>query len=283
MYRSPLPIGDRNVSVSLVIRRLGLAPAVFAATTLLAIAGLSSCDKYKPNETAAAVNGHELSLNQLTALAAGNDDPTVLRATLTAWIQVVAASQDPGEFLTEDALSAQRSIIIPPLIESTQGETRAQYEKGLGGSPLLCMAVIPLAAGVASAEVLAALDSGTPFADLATEFSQDPTLADSGGIIKVNGEECLPTDQWNADLIGLLTDAEAKVGKPDVIILNNAEVVVLLRPFDELSDNSKILLAQGPVSEALLKLYQAADVKVNESIGTWDSGQGLVVAPPSDA
>lgn len=264
-------------------RRLGLAPAAFAAATLLAVAGLSSCDKYEPNEAAATVNGHELSLNQLSELVAGNDDPAVLRAALTAWIQVVAVSEDPGELLTEDALAAQRSVIIPPLIESTQAETKARYEQGLDGSPLLCMAVIPLAADVASTGVLNALNSGIPFAQLAAEFSEDPSLVETGGVITVNGDECLPTDQWSAELIGLLTDAEAKVGKPEVIILNDAEVVVLLRPFNELSDNSKIILAQGPVSEALLKLYKAANVKVNESVGIWDSEQGIVVAPPSDA
>lgn len=264
-----------------MIRRLGLAPAVFATTTLLAVAGLSSCDRYEPNEAAATVNGYELSLDQLSELVEGNDDPAVLRGALTAWIQVVAVSEDPGELLTEDDLAAQRSIIIPPLIESTQAETKAQYEQGLNGSPLLCLAVIPLAADVVSATVLDALDSGVSFAQLATEFSEDASLVETGGVIAVNGQECLPTDQWNAELISLLTEAEAKVGKPDVIILNDSEVVVLLRPFDELSDDSKILLAQGPVSKALLKLYNAADVTVNERVGTWDSEQGIVVAPSS--
>ena len=34
---------------------------------------------------------------------------------------------------------------------------------------------------------------------------------------------------------------------------------------------------QGPVSDALLALYQAAEVTVHESIGAWDPEQGLVV------
>ena len=265
-----------------MIRRLGLAPAVFAATSLFAAAGLSSCDKYKPNEAAATVDGHELSLNQLSELADGNDDPAVVRAALTAWIQVTAVSEDPGEYLTEDALAAQRSIIIPPLIESVQAETRTLYEKGLDGSPLLCMAVIPLAAEVTSATIFDALDAGSSFAQLAADFSQDPSLVESGGVIVVDGQECLPIDQWNVELIGLLTDAHIKVGEPGAIVLNDGEVVVLLRPFDDLTDDSRILLAQGPVSQALLALYMAAEVTVNASIGSWDSEQGIVVAPSSD-
>ena len=265
-----------------MIRRLGFVPGVFATATLAAVVGLSSCDKYEPNETAATVNGHELSLEQLEELAEGNDDPAVRRAALTAWIQVVAVSEDPGELLSEEALAAQRDLIIPPLIEATMEETQQQYEQGLDGSPLLCMAVIPLAAETDSTVVLDELDAGTSFAELATQFSEDPSLAESGGVIEVDGAECLPTDQWNVDLLGLLAEANVKVGTPDVIILNDAEVVVLLRPFDELTDNSKTQLAQGPVSAALLDMYQAADVTVLDSIGVWDSEQGLVVASSSD-
>lgn len=262
-------------------RRLGYVPGVFLAATLFAVAGLSGCDKFEPNETAATVNGYKLSLDQLDELA-GSKDPAVRRAALTAWIQVVAASEKPGEYLTEDALAAQRDVIIPPLIESTTDEAKQQYEQGLQGSSLLCMAVIPLAADVESATVLAALDSGTSFANLAAQYSEDPSLAASGGVITVNGAECLPTDQWNAELITQLTDAGIVVGEPGVIKLNDAEVVVLLRPYDELTNDSKTLLAQGAVSEALLALYKAADVTVHESLGVWDGEQGLVVAPSSE-
>lgn len=269
-------------SVSPVIRRPGFVPSVFATAALVAVVGLSACDKFEPNEAAATVNGHEISLDELDELVEGNEDPAVLRAALTAWIQVVAVSEDPGELLTEEALADQRDLILPPLIESTQAEAQLRYEEGLEGSSLLCMAVIPLAADVQSADVLDALDAGIPFSELAVEFSEDPSLIETGGVISVDGQECLPTDQWNADLIGLLTETEAKVGEPDVIILNDSEVVVLLRPYDELTEASRILLAQGPVSEALLALYNAADVTVHESIGTWDSEQGTVVASPSD-
>jgi hypothetical protein len=263
-----------------VTKRLGYAPGLFLAATLVAVAGLSACDKFEPNETAATVNGYKISLDQLDELA-GSADPAVRRAALTAWIQVVAASDNPGEFLTEEALAAQRDVIIPPLIEAVQAAAKQQYKQGLQGSSLLCMAVIPLAADVESATVLAALNAGTAFADLAAQYSEDPSLVESGGVISVDGQECLPTDQWNTELISQLTDAAVVVGEPGVISLNDAEVVVLLRPYDELSDDSKTQLAQGPVSEALLELYKAADVTVLESIGTWDREQGIVVAPPS--
>jgi hypothetical protein len=238
---------------------------------------LASCDRFQPNEAAATVNGHEISLAQLEELAEGNDDPAVLRASLTAWIQVVAASDDPGELLTEADLAAQRAIVIPPLIESTRDQAREQYEQGLDGSPLLCLAVIPLAADTESGTVLRAYAVGVPFGDLAAEYSDDPSLIETGGIISVDGQECLPIEQWNLELLDQLRTEEVAVGTPGVIVLNDAEVVVLLRPYDELTTESQSSLAQGPVSDALLALYQSAEVRVNESVGAWDPEQGLVV------
>lgn len=260
-----------------MIRRLGVV-----ATAVVAIVGLAGCDRYQPNEAAATVNGHEISIAQLEELAEGNTDPAVLRASLTAWIQVVAASagtteDELGELLTEADLAAQRTIVLPPLIESTRDQAQAEYELGLDGSPLLCMAVIPLAADTEPATVLSAFAAGDSFADLAAEYSDDPSLAEVGGIISAGGQECLPTDQWNLELLDELRAERVVVGKPGVIVLNNAEVVVLLRPYDELTAESHSTLAQGPVSDALLALYQSAEVKVNESIGTWDAEKAVVV------
>ncbi len=228
------------------------------------------------------MNGYEISLDQLDHLATGSDDPTVVRAALTAWIQVVAVAEDPGEYLTEEDLAAERDRIIPPLIESTQDKTKELYEQGLDGSPMLCMAVIPLAEDVESATVLRALGAGAPFAELAAEFSVDPSLVETGGVLVFDGQECLSLDQWNTDLLDQLADERVVVGEAAAITLNEGEVIVLLRPFAELTDASKTTLAQGPVSEALLELYRAADVSVNEKFGTWDPEQGLVVASSSD-
>ncbi len=228
------------------------------------------------------MNGYEISLDQLDDLAEGNDDPTVVRAALSAWIQVIAVSDNPGELLTEADLAAERERLIPPLIEAAQDEAKDLYEQGLDGSPLLCMAVIPLAADVESAVVLDELDAGVPFGELATQYSEDPSLVETGGIITIDGQECLPTDQWNAEFLDQLTAERVVVGEPEVIILNAGEVIVLLRPYAELNDASKATLAQGPVSDALLELYRAADVSVNEKVGTWDPEQGLVVASSSD-
>lgn len=259
-----------------MITRLGRTSALLA--TVAVVVALSACEKYQANEAAAVVNGHEISLNELETLAEGNDDPAVRRAALTAWIQVVAVSEDPGELLTEADLAAARERLIPPLIEAAAAETQALYELGIDGSPFLCMSVLPLPLGVPSEDVLAELAAGTSFAELAAQHSEDPTLVESGGVLSVNGQECLPTAQWNQELIGQLVDGNFVVGEAGVVILNDSEVIVLLRPFAELSEASQTQIAQIPVSEALLEFYRAAEVTVHESIGEWDAEQGLVVA-----
>ncbi|MBI4884379.1 MAG: peptidylprolyl isomerase [Actinobacteria bacterium] len=254
-----------------MIRRLALASGSLASLALLV-----SCTRFDA-DIAATVNGHELTIDQLQELAEGNDDPAVLRAALSTWIQVVAASEDPGELLTEEALAAERELILPPLIDSVQNQAQADYEQGLAGSPLLCLAVIPIAAETTSDSVLRGFAAGVSFADLATRYSDDPSLVESGGVISVDGQECLPIDQWNVDLVDQLTTEDAVVGEPVVVSLNGSEVIVLLRPFEELTQDSKDSLAQGPVSELLLERYQDAEVTVNKRFGVWDAEQGAVV------
>lgn len=258
------------------MRRLALS-----AGALVVAASFSSCSSVDKASTAAEVNGHRLSNDQLAAITEGSTDGAAIRETLTTWIEVVAVTDDPSGMTTPSELSARKLTALKGLIEKFGDSGQATYELGLDGSPLLCLSAIPLDATVTGAKVLEELAAGTPFADAANAYSVDETLAASGGLVRsAEGVECIAGDQFNPELISALAEAGAAVGQPAAIVLKSQEVVVLLRPYDELtlSDAEKLQLSANELGAALSESYGAAEISVAGRIGTWDSGQARVVA-----
>ncbi len=231
--------------------------------------------------TAAEVNGHRLSNDQLAALTGDSTNGDDIRQTLTTWIEVVAVTNDTTGMTTPDELSSRKLSALRDLLDQFGDAGKATYELGLNGSPLLCLSAIPLDATVASAKVLDELAAGTTFADAAKAYSADATLAASGGLVKsAEGVECIAGDQFNPALIDALAQAGATVGTPTPIVLNKSEVVVLLRPYSELtlSDAERVQLSANDMGAALNDSYAAAEITVSGRIGTWDRGKGQVVA-----
>lgn len=257
-------------------RRLGLSVGA-----LVVAASFSACSSVDTTNTAAEVNGHRLSNDQLAALTQDSTDGDIIRQTLTTWIEVVAVTDDASGLVTSAELSARKLTALQGLLDQFGDAGQATYELGLDGSPLLCLSAIPLDTTVAGATVLEELAAGTTFADAAKTYSADETLAASGGLVKsADGVECIAGDQFNPTLIDALAEAGATVGAPESILLNEQEVVVLLRPFDELtlSDAERLQLSANDMGAALNDSYAAAEITVSGRIGTWDRDQGLVVA-----
>ncbi len=266
----------RTGRVSAVMRRLALS-----AGALLVAASFSSCSSVDNGSTAAEVNGHRLSNDQLAALTGDTTDGEVIRQTLTTWIEVVAVTDDASGMASPEELSSRKMTALQDLLEKFGDAGRATYELGLDGSPLLCLSAIPLDASVASAKVLDELAAGTSFADAAKTYSADQTLAASGGLVKsAEGVECIAGDKFNPALIDALAKAGAAVGKPTAINLNGSEVVIQLRPYDELtlSDAERVQLSANEMGAAIHDTYAAAKISVSGRIGTWDSEQGRILA-----
>lgn len=262
--------------VSAVMRRLALS-----AGALVAAVSFSSCSSVDSASTAAHVNGHRLTMDQLSALTNNSTDGDTIRTALTTWIEVVAVTDDASGMSTDVELSARKSVALKGLLGQFGDEARTTYALGLRGSPLLCLAAIPLADTVDSATVLAALAAGTTFAEAATTYSADPTLASTGGIVvSTDGVECIAADKFNPELIASLTQAGAEVGTPVTIELQAKKVVVMLRPYEELSlsDAELLQLSANEFGAALSKSYESSDISVAARLGSWDSAQGLVVA-----
>jgi hypothetical protein len=248
---------------------------------LVAAVSFSSCSSVDHADVAAEVNGHELTTDQLSVLADGSTDGEAIRGLLRTWIEVVAVSDDASGLTTATELTARKTGLLADMVEQFADAGRTTYEQGLDGSPLLCLSAIPLDTSVEADTVLAELRGGTTFADAAKQYSIDTSLADSGGVVtSADGIECLAADQYNTELLSALADAGATVGEPASIVLQSQQVIVLLRPFDELtlSDAEKVQLSSEQMGAALSERYASAKVRVDPRFGTWDAGTGQVVA-----
>lgn len=258
------------------MRRLALS-----AAALVVAASFSSCSSVGKGSTAAEVNGHRLSTDQLATLAGDDADATVVRETLSTWIEVVAVTDDPSGLATSADLIARKQTALTDLLDQFGDSGQATYELGVNGSPFLCLRAIPLDGTVTGATVLEELAAGTAFADAAATYSVDETLASTGGLVKsAEGFECIGSDQFNPALIAALNEASAGVGQPAAVLLNEEEVVILLRPFDELtlSDAERLQLSANDLGAAIRDSYDSAEISVSSRIGQWHAEDGRVVA-----
>jgi len=226
------------------------------ATLAIAAAGmiLSSCATFNRNDVAARVGDHELTAKAAQALITPNDQQTVgdqLRIKLTEWIRadVMATRLAQPEF---------------------EHQVRALYEKGLGGSPAVCLAAIPVASLDATEPIMTALQSGTSFSDAAHQFSGSAELADSGGIVAgPDGGECMAPDALAATVADALQSTP--VGQPLAADLDTFSAVLLLRPYDELSAESRASVAAASIGESqLASLYADARIYVDPRYGRWN-------------
>lgn len=254
-------------------RRLALT-----AGALVAAVAFSSCASANNGQTVAEVNGHQLTVSQLATLSSNATKGDTVRDTITKWIEVVAVSDDANGIRTAADLGTRKEAIRDSLITDFSASGRAEYEKGLDGSPALCLAVIPIDDSVDPATVLAEIDGGTSFADAAAKYSTDATLAKAGGLVTdPNGAECIAAAQFNPDLVAALTAAKLTVGVPTATTLSNRKLIVLLRPFDSLSKPDQLTFAATEIGTELAKRYGRASIRVDPRYGKWDGSQSKVV------
>ena len=290
-----------------MIRRLALAACAVLATTSLA-----SCATFSDNRTAARVGDVELSqddIDELLGLApagqtastdpaspdAAGADPLdalgeqtgrvpgdELRAQLSRWIQV-ALIESQLEGTSEVALGSVEGLDerldagLQSLVESNPDGGRELYERGLPETAGVCLGAIPVETPEDAQAALSAIQSGTTFADAAAEFSIDPGLAGNGGVVlDPNGAECFPSTDLHPDILAVLDGLTP--GTPAIAQLPGLIAVVQQRPYDDLQDDSRLLLAQYGVATAMLPdLVDSADVYVDPMYGYWDAETASVL------
>lgn len=250
------------------------------ALSLLAGAGLlASCSSFDRTDTAAAVDGVELSRTELGTLSGGSTDGDQLRSVINRWVQARILGADVSGVTSMEELAAVTGDAVATAVAPLADEARAVYETGLD-SPLVCLRAIPLAEDITAEEVLAALEAGQSFADAASTFAADPSLAEGGGILTdQNGNECFSTTGLTPELVEAMTAAGAEVGTPVAVELASVSAIVLLRPWDEFPTAQLGGLVPDQLKNLMTDMVGESDVWVDSRYGTWDASTAAVVAP----
>ena len=177
----------------------------------LAASLLSACTTFNRTDTAASINGHDLSRSALSAIDGNIDTGDAARSAITTWLQLGVMGGDTDGITNAAELNGRMKAAITALATPYLPQAKANYELGLNGAPLLCLRAIPIVAPNTPDTVLTALSGGMKFADAAAKFSSDATLAASGGIIgDGQGTDCLdPAKQLSPEQIEVQIAARA--------------------------------------------------------------------------
>jgi hypothetical protein len=193
-------------------------------------------------------------------------------------VQLGVLGGDTSGLTSADVLDERMSTSMDALSAPYTEEARAAYDQGVNGAALICLRAIPLAPGGVTPEaVLAELQGGATFADMAAKYSANATLQQSGGIVAdSSGNQCFDPS-GEADLVSALGGAGAVVGTPVVAKVGTTDVLFLLRPFDELPSSVRRQFVPAQIDDDIRALLDATEVHVNPRFGEWDKATATVV------
>lgn len=236
------------------------------------------------------------------------DEAAVQRQLLTLEIlsAILAGEvESRGLEITDDDLAAVRDPILGQLAVDEDGLEAALVERGLTVAfldrvyvPYFAAANVitrQLAAGRSldqrearhilvatreeAEEVIAALEGGADFAELAAERSQDPGSAAQGGSLGLQppGVFVPPFDAfvWGAEVGDVSDPVETTFGFHVIELLT-----IDSRPASGLSDDERLALVGAELKELLVAAIEAATISVAPGLGVWDATVGQVVAEP---
>ncbi|MGI9051962.1 MAG: peptidylprolyl isomerase [Ilumatobacteraceae bacterium] len=159
------------------------------------------------------------------------------------------------------------------------GEAQAAWDSSPADVGLLCVRHILVESEDEALDVLAELDGGADFAELAAERSIEPAAATTGGAIEVSPEQpCIGLAEaagGGLDPVFLAAAVEAVPGTPiGPVQTSFGWHVILARPYDE------VAVAVDPAvgGSGFEEYLGTVDVEVDPRYGRWDPDVGSVVA-----
>jgi parvulin-like peptidyl-prolyl isomerase len=202
--------------------------------------------------------------------------------------QVVAGNGTTYEqFLTDQGITDARvrraasqqvlreAVEARLLPEITDDEVRDAFDKSPGEQFTVCSKHILSATADEATEIISMLSHGSDFAELAVEFSTDPTAADTGGDLGCNPAslfvEPFATAIVAADLDEVVGPVETEFGFHVIVVLDRQE-----RVFEEAEPTLRATLDQARAQEQATKFFdwfdgviKAAKIDIDPSFGTW--------------
>ena len=244
----------------------------------MAALAISSCSTFDRRDAVAEVKGVTLTRAELSLLTNNSAGGTEARTAISQWLTVAVLGGDVAHVAGIDDLNARRTKAIDALSAPFMDTARQKYAQGLDGSPVLCLAAIPLAPTTNPDIVLGELSGGTSFADAAGKYSIDANLAQSGGLIQdQSGASCLAPGGLSQELLTSMKTASAAVGATIVVDFKDNKVIIRMRPFEELSQTDKATIVQEDIGGEVKARLAATKVYVDPKYGKWDPKTVTVV------
>ena len=216
-----------------------------------------------------------------------------ITAEATALFEESANGQTREEFLeaqqiTEELLQkfAHSQLLVGEISESLQadveGPTEEEIDTAISAAEAnYCASHILVATEQEANDVLARIEAGEDFAALAAELSTDTGSGAQGGDLG-----CSTPDVYDPAFAAALTAAE--VGVPTDAFESQFGFHVILLRDDELPTEEEAIetLTATAANEALnswfTDQFEAAEVTVDETYGTWQSTPQPQVVPPAE-
>jgi parvulin-like peptidyl-prolyl isomerase len=299
---------------------LAIAVAVGAVLALAACTNTSD-DAARVGETTLSRSEFEDVLDGMQEVQGGEDtdqaDASMARDLLTRWIvtQVLAADleergievTDADRQAVDDTLTASNGATWTDAPESVRtffldsfavgqafanaaapddAELEASYDEGIAASGVACVRHILVDTEEEGNDVVARLEAGEDFAEVAAEVSTDPGSGANGGILTNQaGEECMSVQEFASTFIQeFVAGAEgAEVGVPTQPVQSQfGWHVILVRPFDEVADPVRAAAGSAVAQDQQADLLLDVDAWVASQYGKWAPSLQSVVPVDTD-
>jgi hypothetical protein len=205
--------------------------------------------------------------------------------SITAQLDANEAAKGLPQAMKDEVVRGAASMDSLALVPAPSAEELgAQYAVSPALTGALCARHILLDTEEEAKAVLAELDGGADFAELAKERSTEPAAAQTGGALGGDdGNACLPVGTYQTQFDPDFTAGAmaAQVGTPTQPVKSQfGWHVILLRPYDEVAGDLATLVSSAPGDAALTGALATAEIDVDRRYGRWDQAAGNVVSLP---